>query len=119
MYFVVTYNFVVENLKVFEEFEEAAMHSVVTSDPLVSPNGNPDIGAALRIVHKCTLCTSLHETVQIILHCTVLLLSLIIYKILHHTVQDFKMYNTATSFISNCTRQYNMLTMFEPTLHHR
>ena len=69
MYFVVTYNFVVENLKVFEEFEEAAMHSVVTSDPLVSPNGNPDIGAALRIVHKCTFCTSLHKTVQIIL-CT-------------------------------------------------
>ena len=60
MHFVVTYNFVVENLKVFEEFEEAAMHSVVTSDPLVSPNGNPDIGAALRVVHKCTLCTSLH-----------------------------------------------------------
>ena len=47
-HFVVTYNFAVENLnvfenlKVFEEFEEAAMHSV-TSDPLVSPNGNPDI----------------------------------------------------------------------------
>ena len=119
MYSVVTYNFVVENLKVFEEFEEAAMHSVVTYDPLVSPNGNPDIGAALRIVHKCTLCTSLHETVQIILHCTALLLSLIIYKILHHTVQDFEMYNTATSFISNCTRQYNILTKFEPTLHHR
>ena len=74
MYFVVTYNFVVENLKVFEEFEEAAMHSVVTSDPLVSPNGNPDIGAALHIVHNCTLCTSLHKTFQIILHCTVLLL---------------------------------------------
>ena len=49
--FVVTYNFVVENLKVFEEFEEAAMQSVVTFDPLVSPNGNPDIGAALNIAH--------------------------------------------------------------------
>ena len=64
MYFVVTYNFVVENLKVFEEFEEAAMHSVVTSDPLVSPNGNPDIGAALHIVHfsaqDCSNYTALH-----------------------------------------------------------
>ena len=68
---VVTYNFVVENLKVFEEFEEAAMHSVVTSDPLVSPNSNPDIGAALNIVH-CTLCTALHKTVHSILHCIVL-----------------------------------------------
>ena len=63
MNFVATYNFVVVNLKVFEEFEEAAMHSVVNYDPQVSPNGNPDIGAALRIVHKCTLCTSLHKTV--------------------------------------------------------
>ena len=71
MYFRVTYNFVVENLKVFEEFEEAAMHSVVTSDPLVSPNGNPDIGAALHIVH-CTAHCALHCTTLFKLYCTAL-----------------------------------------------
>ena len=50
MYIVVTYNFVVENLKVFEEFEEAAaMHSVVTSDPLVSPNGNGVFPAVISL----------------------------------------------------------------------
>ena len=106
-------------LKSLKVFDEAAIHSVVTSDPLVSPNGNPDIGAELYIVHKCTLHTALHKTDQIILYCTVLLLSLIIYKILHHTVQDFKMYCTAMSFVSNCTRQYNIRTKIEPKLHHR
>ena len=38
-------------LKSLNIFEEAAMHPVVTFDPLVSPNGNPDIGAALNIAH--------------------------------------------------------------------